>query len=331
MADDFVWKQNEQGQWIMPQDANTGPLPGTAAENPNVGVAGIQGSRGVSDRTGGLFSPQAYTPTPKAAEPTSTGVAPTTTTTTPVSPGTTQAGAGSRYPTLNPSSPTRYLYINGVLHDRTDANSPYYLSRWAYPNLPDTVTQYDAPWDQTYAYSPSVQSSMQGVGQLDPTYTRLPTSLPPWDPIVQQQQSGYSTAQAYNNYLGGLSNTGATASQPAVTNAQPQTPPQNPNSNGGSNFAQLISQLINNANRSQVVRTPLGYTQYQSSMPQGLSGNSLMSLLSLLQALSGGGNQNHQGGSRGSFWDLLNGTNSGSAGGGAGANDFLSLLLGLSQ
>lgn len=69
---------------------------------------------------------------------------------------------------------------------------------------------------------------------------------------------------------------------------------------------QLLQGLFgSNQPQYNTVKTPLGYTQYQQTVPtQSQSGIDPLTQMILRQLLGG---QNSQGGSQGSFWNLLSG------------------------
>lgn len=149
--------------------------------------------------------------------------------------------------------------------------------------------------------------------------------------LVNQYASQYNSwAQQYRDYLKG--NAGnialpagspfAAPGSPAATTPAPANPyvapttapspatPANTNTAGTNNQAansnylnQLLQQYVNSFTNPgyHTVKTPLGYTQYQANVPQGSSSLDPMTQLILSMLLG----QNNQGGSQGSFWDLL--------------------------
>lgn len=204
------------------------------------------------------------------------------------------------YPELNPAAPTRFLYINGVLQDRYDRSSPYYLSPDAYPNLPNSTTQYSAPWQASQPYQPSY-ASPAGTGQIAPGYTPPAWSLPPWDPIVQAQKSGIPQSQAYGNYLNSLGNGNY---MPTSGGQQQQGQTSSPQDN--TYLQQLLAGLFGTGqSQYSTVKTPLGYTQYQSSVPQSSNSQGLDPMMQMILAMLMG--QNNHGGAQNSFWNLLSG------------------------
>lgn len=130
-------------------------------------------------------------------------------------------------------------------------------------------------------------------------------------------------------YGGGQANAPGTVPAPGAPGTTPTNqyqPLGNQGTNSNSNYLQqLIMGLLGGGQTGQqyqTVKTPLGYTQYQSSVPQGNSNDALLKML--VQALAG---QQNTGGSQNSFWNLLGGTASGS--GQPGYNASYNLQTGL--
>lgn len=143
---------------------------------------------------------------------------------------------------------------------------------WSNPN------KYAQDWQSIYGSGTAPAGSLNGV-------TGGPTPAPGQNPPA----SSPSPAPTQTPFMGGPVGGG--------------TPPVGaPNTNNY--LTQLLMGLFGAQQPSyRAVRTPLGYTQYQSSMPQGNNAQGLdpMTQLILAMLMGGGG----MGGSQNSFWNLL--------------------------
>lgn len=197
---------------------------------------------------------------------------------TPSTGGGSGASGSSNYAPLDFNNPSRYLYVNGKMEDRTDPNSNYYLSQWMYPNMSQGIQQMNVPYgamnDSPNQITPGGAPNYGASGNVP---------QPVYGGTLQQGQG-----------------------QPQYGQSQPQyeQTPQQPQ--GGNNqFMQLLQYLFGNqASQPQYhsVRTPLGYTQYQGSVPQSSHGGIDPMMQLILQMIMG---QNGQGGTQGSFASLL--------------------------
>lgn len=100
-------------------------------------------------------------------------------------------------------------------------------------------------------------------------------------------------------------NDGISSTPPGQSQVAPSTAPQQLDQNQSAYFTQLLQKLFgSNQPQYNTVKTPLGYTQYQQSVPTG--GNAMNQLIAQL-LLGMGGSGSGGGGSQNAFWNLLGG------------------------